>query len=430
MRFEDLAVGPEPQLPLHVYDARRRRVAEALGDQAVLVVATHPLAVHSNDVEHRFRPQSDFWYLTGFSEPGAILVLIGGTAESHLFLRVRKPEAEIWTGRRLGVERARDALDVDHAYALEEFPDRFHQMIQGLEVHAIVKHHPEIQETVRNAVRDTLDGQAVVAAFRCIKDADEIKLLQRANDVGIAAQEAIIAGRRSLETEYAMESELLRVYRANGSTGPAYPPIVGAASNAAVLHYIDNQAPIGGDDLILVDAGCEWGYYNSDITRTFPAKAWSSLQKELYGIVLDAQKAAIAEVRPGNRFRDPHDAAVQVLTQGLIDQGIIDGDVDAAIESEAYRAHFMHGTSHFLGLDVHDVGDVKGPDGESRVLEPGMVLTIEPGLYFNPDFSAVPDGIPVMGLRIENDVVVTDDGCLDLTADLATDPDELEAMHA
>ncbi len=428
MRFEELAVGPEPQLPLEVYQARRRRVADALGDQGALVVATHPLAVHSKDVEHRFRPQSDFWYLTGFAEPGAILVLIGGTAEAHLFLRTRKPEAEIWTGRRLGVERARDALDVDHAHALDEFPERFHAMVQGLEVHGIVEHHPEIEEMVRNAVPDIRNGRNLLAGFRCIKDATEIALLQKANDVGVAAMEAVIEGRANLTTEHAMEAELLRAYRASGSTGPAYPPIVGAGANGAVLHYIDNQSAIKPDDVVLIDAGCEWGYYNSDITRTIPAGAWSSLQKELYAIVLEAQKQAIAEIRPGNTFRAPHDAAVRVLTEGLVDRGYIQSNVDDAIKSEAYRAYFMHGTSHFLGLDVHDVGDAKDAEGGSRVLEPGMVLTVEPGLYFNPDFATVPDGVPTMGFRIENDVVVTDDGCLDLTRNLVTDADELEAM--
>ncbi len=421
-------MGPEPQLPLEVFDARRRRVAEALGDQSALVVATHPLAVHSNDVEHRFRPQSDFWYLTGFAEPGAVLVLIGGTAETHLFLRERKPDAEIWTGRRLGVERARDALDVDHAHPLDEFADRIPAILQGVEVQAIVAHHPDIAEQLRNQIGDTRNGASLLARFRCIKDAREIALLQQANNVGIAAQEALISSRGSHDTEAGLESELLRTYRAHGSTGPAYPPIVGAGANAAVLHYIENQDKVTPDDLVLVDAGCEWGYYNSDITRTFPARAWSSLQKELYSVVLDAHRAAIKEVRPGNRFRDPHDAAVRVLTEGLADLGHLDGDVEKAIDDESYRAHFMHGTSHFLGLDVHDVGDVKGADGESRLLEPGMVLTIEPGLYYNPDYSNVPDGVPTMGIRIENDLVVTDDGCLDLTADLAVDPDELEAL--
>lgn len=424
MRFDDLVPGPAPQLPLRVFEARRRRVAEALGDKAALVVATHAPALHSNDVEHRFRPHSDFWYLTGFGEPG-LLVLLGGTAETHLFLRERKAEAEIWNGRRLGVDRARDALGVDHAHALDQMAQRLAGITAGRTVHATVAHDPNVAETVANAVGETRNGANVVASFRCIKDADELALMQKANDVGIAAMEDSLQAIRPGGTEHEVESHLVAAYRRAGSTGPAYPPIVGAGANAAILHYIDNQAPIHDGDLVLIDAGCEWGHYASDITRTMAAGEASNLQRELHALVVDAQDAAIAKVRPGNTFRDPHDAAVRVLTEGLVNRGYLKGDVDKAIADESYRAFYMHGTSHFLGLDVHDAGATKGPDGESRLLEPGMVLTVEPGLYFNPDFASVPEGVGTMGIRIENDIVVTDDGCHDMTGALSRDLDAL-----
>ncbi len=385
---------------------RRARIAQEL--DGTLVVATHPVTTYSNDVEHVFRPHSDFWYLTGFAEPDSVLVL-QPSGESTLFLRPRKPEAEIWTGRRLGVDAAPDALGVDKALPIDELatlPD----MLEG-DVVAITGHH-EAHHYVEGAMPE--DGAPLLAKHRVIKDQDEIALMQKAADIGCDAMRMAAAGIAPGVTEYQIEAELLHAYKAAGSTGPGYPPIVGTGANAAVLHYIENRDTVKDGDMVLIDAGCEWGYYNSDITRTYAVGDVPALHRELHGVVLAAQEAAIAQVKPGNTIRHPHEAAARVLAQGLSDLGVLDADPEKILKSQL-RNHFMHGTSHFLGLDVHDVGHVKHGN-EARKLEPGMVITVEPGLYFNSDFA--PSKIEGLGIRIEDDILVTEDGHRNLTADL------------
>ena len=418
-----------PRIPVEAYPARRARLADALGDGHALVVATHAEALHAHDVHHRFRPHNDFWYLTGFGEPHSILVLLGGSGESHLFLDERDPKQEIWTGRRLGVERAKDTVGVDHAHPISDLDRRLADLVKGHTVQVVAEHDPRMQERIRNTIGEIPDGCPLLAEARCIKDADEVAMMQAAADAGMAGHLAAFPELRAGRNERHAEAAFLHAIRMAGSEGPGYPPIVGTGPNAAVLHYIDNAAQIAPGDLVLMDAGCEWGYYNSDITRTVPADGeWTSLQREIYATVLAAQDAAIAKVRPGNRFRDPHDAAVEVLVQGLTDLGILDGDADKALDAEVHGDFYMHGTSHYLGLDVHDPGRTRDADGKSRVLEPGMALTIEPGLYFNPDYAPLPNGVPSLGIRIENDLVVTTEGHRDLTAALARDPDELAAL--
>lgn len=426
MDFAALAPGPDPQLGPEVFARRRARVAEALEDDEVLVVATHEEAVHSNDTHYRFRPHSDFWYLTGFGEPEAALVLRGDSGASALFLRERQRDAEIWTGRRLGTERAVEVLGVDRAHAFDEIGRGLRDELRGAKVRAVTEHHRTVQAALPG---DVAPGRSIVADQRVRKDADELRLLREAarigNEAQLASWDEVRAGRR----EHHVEARLLQTYAAAGSTGPGYPPIVGAGANAAILHYIDNRAPIEAGDLVLIDAGCEWGYYNSDITRTLPADGkWTDEQRAWYDVVLRAQEAAIAEVRPGNTFDAPHRAAVEALTAGLVELGVLEGDVAALIEAEEHRRFYMHGTSHFLGLDVHDAGRYKVEGGASRPLEPGMVLTVEPGLYANPDFTDLPAGLTPLGIRIENDIVVTEDGCEDLQAGLPVDPDDMAAI--
>lgn len=423
VEFEDLAPGPAPQLPIESFQRRREQAAQTLEDDQVLVVATHAETTYSNDVEHRFRPHSDFWYLTGFAEPGCVLT-IGSDGRTDLWLRPRKPEAEVWTGRRLGIERAQ-VLGVDHAHDSTDLAG-LKRSIGARKPLARTAHHPVAHAAL--AGLDPADARPMLSSMRRIKDAQEIALLQRAADIGMEAMREALplaqAGRRESEVEGA----LLRRYRAAGSTGPGYPPIVGAGANAAILHYIGNQAPIREGDLVLVDAGCEWGYYNSDITRTVPASGhFTPLQADLYEAVQRAQEAALRSVVPGKRFRDPHDAAVEVLVDALVDQGYLEGDKDELIEKQAQRSFFMHGTSHYLGLDVHDPGEVKEADGESVRLEAGMCLTVEPGLYFNPDFAPCPDEAAGIGIRLENDVVVTEDGHLDLVGGLPARLDDVLA---
>jgi Xaa-Pro aminopeptidase len=369
-----------------IFAKRREQLRDQLDDRP-LVVATNPETIYSNDVHNRFRPNSDFWYLTGFAEPGATLIMDGD--KDYLFVRARDPKAEIWNGRRHGVER------VEELGMLGRDAENVREFMQGKE------------HVVAGAAEGADDASGVIAELRLRKDSFEIEQLAEANRIGMIAMEQALACAMPGNYEFNVEAELLRVYRENG-TWPGYPSIVGAGANGTVLHYTANSDRIKEGDLVLVDAGCEAGYYNSDITRTVCAGEMSTLQSDLYAVVAAAQKAAIAEVRPGNRVHAPHAAASKTLATGLLDLGLI-------TDEKHVRNFYMHGTSHWLGLDVHDVGEYK-VDGKSRLLEPGMCLTVEPGLYFNPDFAQCPEKTAGIGIRLENDIVVTEDGCLDLTA--------------
>lgn len=371
---------------MDIFADRRERLRDELGDRP-LVVATNPETIYSNDVHNRFRPNSDFWYLTGFAEPGATLVMDGD--KDFLFVRARDPKAEIWNGRRMGVER------VAELGMLGRDAGNVREFMQGKDY------------LVAGAADGGEDASGLLAEMRVRKDDFEIAQLAEANRIGMIAMEQALARATPGNFEHHIEAELLQVYRENG-TWPGYPSIVGAGQNGAVLHYTANSDRIKEGELVLVDAGCEAGYYNSDITRTVCAGEMSTRQSDLYAVVESAQKAAIAEVRPGNHFHAPHEAATRVLATGLLDLGLIS-------QEEQIKNFYMHGTSHWLGLDVHDAGEYK-VDGKSRLLEAGMCLTIEPGLYFNPHFAKCPPGTEGIGIRLENDIVVTEDGHLDLTA--------------
>ncbi len=431
MRFQDLWPGPAPQLPLESFERRRARLAKALGPGKSLVVATHPTHTFSNDVEFTFRPHSDFWYLTGFNEPGALLVVEGGSGRSTLFLRDRKPEAEIWTGRRLGVERAPDALGVDDAHDIRDLSRLLPIVLRGArKVLGVTKHDPAVHRRVRRAAgkRYAEDG-GPIHEMRLRKERDEVRLLQKACDLGIEAQlraaSRMVPGAR----EFQVEADVGHAFRHAGSTGPGYPSIAGCGPNGAVLHYIANRDPLRSGELLLLDSGCEWGYYTSDITRTYPVGGrFSPLQARLYDLVLDAHQAAMRKVRPGARFREPHEAAVEVLVDGLLAMKYLEGRREKILKDQSYRSFFMHGTSHFLGLDVHDVGHVRGQGGKGRVLEEGMVLTVEPGLYFNPDYAPCPPEATGIGIRIEDDVLVTASGHRNLTRRLPVERGEVAAL--
>ncbi len=420
----DLAPGPAPQLPIEVFAKRRERVAAELEDGDVLVVATHPETTYSNDVHHPFRPHSDFWYLTGFAEPGAILTL-ASDGQADLWMRPREPAAEVWNGRRLGLDRA-ELLGIDKAHDIKDTQTLKHRL-NGAHVLARTEHHPEAREILLDHTKE--DASQLLASFRMIKDDAEIHLLQKAADVGMDAMREALPLARAGRWEYEVEAALIHHYRKHGSTGPGYPPIVGTGANAAILHYIENSARIQAGDLVLVDAGCEWGYYNSDITRTVPASGeFQGVQAELYETVWKAQHAALATVKPGAEFKAPHAAAVEVLVDGLVDLGYLEGDKDELIKDQSHRPFYMHGTSHFLGLDVHDAGAYRDDEGNSIKLQPGMCITVEPGLYFNADFAKCPPAAVGIGIRIENDVVVTEDGHNDMNCNLATSPDDILAL--
>jgi Xaa-Pro aminopeptidase len=454
--FESLAVGPPPQLPVSTFARRRRTLAKRLGDGNTLVVATNPSQQFSNDVDFNFRPHSDFWYLTGFSEPGAVLALEGGSGRSTLFLRDRKNEEEIWTGRRLGVKRAADALHVDRALAIADLTKRLPKIVGRDRVHSIAEHDPAAHRRIvrmagRKLLRSSEDGRPggrrgvggakraqrqrqrhardLIADLRLRKSDEELKMLQAACDLGVAAHKfaagSIQPGAREFETEAAFAFHSRR----HGSTGVGYPSICGAGENGAVLHYVSNLAKLRRRQLFLIDAGCEWGYYTSDITRTYPVGGtFTRLQLKLYELVLEAHRAAMRKVKPGVPFRAPHEAAVEVLAGGLVEMGFLPGRIEKAIASQSYRRFFMHGTSHWLGLDVHDVGSLVDAEDKPRLLQEGNVLTIEPGLYFNPDFSKCPPGTSGIGIRIEDDVAVADGGRLNMTRRLPVAPEAVAAL--
>ncbi|MCL1960406.1 MAG: aminopeptidase P N-terminal domain-containing protein [Desulfovibrionaceae bacterium] len=460
-----------------LYAARRARVAAQLGDGGIAIVPTAPERPRNRDADFPFRHDSYFYYLTGFAEPGAWLVLTGD-GHSLLFCRPKDMERETWDGIRLGPDAAPAALGVDEARCVDELDQRLprllenraavwypfathaglHERIDGwlCQVRQRARHGALVPEAQR-------DLCAVLDEMRLVKDAHELELMRRAARISANAHaRAMQRGARMVRAgqdvrEYHLEAELLHEFRRCGAQFPAYGSIVAAGANACVLHYRAGDAPVRPGELVLIDAGCELDGYASDITRTFPADGkFTGPQRELYQLALAAQQAAIAATRPGARFNDPHDAAVKVLTQGMIDLGLIDKNqhptLDDAIAQRAYFAHYMHRTSHWLGMDVHDCGGYAEPSetgqvserrdplsGEiirerpSRILRPGMVLTIEPGLYVRPS-DKVPNAFWNIGIRIEDDALVTDDprfdGCELITRDVSVDPDAIEALMA
>ncbi|MHB8633845.1 MAG: aminopeptidase P N-terminal domain-containing protein [Thermoplasmatota archaeon] len=434
MRSE-VRVGPPPQLPSQAFAARRRAVARSLGPGAVAVIATHEAATYSNDVEYLFRPQSDFWYLTGFAEPESVLVL-DGSGESTLFLRDRRPEAEIWTGRRLGVAAAPEELGVDRAFDVKELGKRLPWLTGRKAVHLLSDHNAGVRRHVARAARHlvpdpkrgSMHVRHAVAERRLMKEPAELRMLRRACNLGVEAHRAAREVVRPDAREYEVEAAFAHHARRHGSTGCGYASICGAGENGAVLHYVTNLSRLRAKDLLLVDAGCEWGYYTSDITRTYPVGGrFTRLQEQLYTLVHDAQKAGLKAVRPGALFAAPHQAAARVLCAGLIDLGLLMGPFEAAMKAETYRQFFMHGTSHWLGLDVHDAGGRMTPAGKPRRLREGMVLTVEPGLYFNADYAVCPPGTQGIGIRIEDDVVVRSGGALNLTGGLPSRPEDVSS---
>ena len=426
-----------------IYRQRRQRILEQMGE-GVMVIATAPEVARNRDTHYPYRHDSYFYWLTGFNEPEAVLVLAGGDRPRHiLFCRERNEEREIWDGFRYGPAAAREAFAFDEAFAYDALDEELPRLLENQPQLAYIIGRDMAWDTQvvswLNAVRAKarsgvqapnrlLDARIWLDEMRLVKDGHELALMRRAAGIsGEAHRRAMRLARPGLH-EYEIEAELLSSFRRGGAEAPAYTSIVASGANACVLHYVFNNKPLQDGDLLLIDAAAEYGSYAADITRTFPVNGrFSAAQKDAYELVLAAQQAAIAAVRPGNRWNDPHDAAVRVLTQGMADLGLLKGEVDGLIEAEAYKRFYMHRTGHWLGMDVHDAGEYK-LNGEWRPLVPGMTLTVEPGLYIRPA-ADVPEALWNIGIRIEDDVAVTQDGC-----EVLTDPPrtvaEIEACMA
>ncbi|MDD5365385.1 MAG: aminopeptidase P N-terminal domain-containing protein [Gallionellaceae bacterium] len=413
-----------------LYRQRRRHVMREMAE-GVMVIATAPEAVRNRDSHYPYRPDSHFWWLTGFAEPEAVVVLVAGKRPRHyLFCREKNLEMEIWDGFRWGPKDARAAFGFDAAWPISQLDRRLPELLADQPaLHTRIGAEPAWDARVMawlNAVRAKarsgvgapevlVEAGGILDEMRLFKDDQELARMRRAAGISAGAHRRAMAICRPGLYEHEIEAELLHEFRRHGAEAPAYSSIVAGGANACVLHYVFNNRPLRDGDLLLIDAGAEYGGYAGDITRTFPVNGrFDGPQKEVYEIVLAAQAAAIAEVRPGNHWNAPHEAAVRVLVQGMKDLKLLKGRVDGLIESGAFRRFYMHRTGHWLGLDVHDVGDYK-IDGAWRLLQPGMTLTAEPGLYIRPD-KGVPRRLENIGIRIEDDVLVTEAGCEVLSA--------------
>ena len=403
------------------FSARRQTLLKQLGD-GVALIPTAPERVRNRDSLYPYRFDSYFWYLTGFPEPEAALVLVGGeTPRTLLFCREKNVEREIWDGFRYGPATACEAFGVDEAYPIDELEQRLPELIADRAVlwHAL-GHDPDWDRkitgalgTVRTQSRagkrapaQIRDPRELLDRLRLIKDAHELDCLRRAADIASAGHARAMRTCRPGLPEYALEAELIYEFRRQGASGHSFPPIVAGGASACVLHYVNNDKILAEGTLVLVDAGCEFAGYAADITRTYPVSGhFSAAQRDVYEVVLAAQQAAVAAIAPGVPFIAYHEAALRVLVQGMVDLGLLGGEVDGLIESEAYKPFYMHRTGHWLGLDVHDAGDYK-TDGEWTLLATGMTLTVEPGLYIAPGSDA-PAPLQGIGIRIEDDVLVT-----------------------
>ncbi len=440
---------------MNPYANRRARVLAQMRAQGggVAIIPTAPEVMRNADADYPYRHDSYFYYLTGFTEPEATLVLVAGDDDQAiLFCREKNEEREIWDGYRYGPDAAREAFGLDAAYPIAsidtELPKR---MANAPALFYALGSSSRLDDQVKgwlNAVRaqvragviapsTAIDVRVILNEMRLVKDAHEIAIMQRAADITSGAHARAMRASRAGLREYHLEAELLHEFRRHGSQFPAYGSIVAAGPNACVLHYRAGDAELRDGELVLIDAGCELDSYASDITRTFPVNGrFSGPQKTLYEIVLDAQYAAIAATKPGSRFTDGHEAALKVLAQGMLDTGLLNknkvGSLDDVIANGDYRQFYMHRTGHWLGMDVHDVGDYRDPapagtEKPWRTLAPGMVLTIEPGIYVRPA-EGVPEDFWHIGIRIEDDALVTPGGCDILTHKAPKTVAEIEAV--
>ncbi len=428
------------------FSKRRKRLMAMADEQSILIIPSANERLRSKDTTYPFRQDSDFWYLTGFNEPEALLVMVPGRSKGEclLFCRERDADKEAWDGPRVGPEAAVEALAMDDAYPISDLDDILPGLLEGRSrVYYHYGRDSDFDLTLMgwlNRVRaqkrlgaepphEFLELGHLLDELRLFKSAGEIALMRRSAEIAVEAQIAAMQATPQARYEYEVEAALQHVYRRRNAV-PSYEPIVGSGPNACVLHYRANNAPVKKGDLLLCDAGAEYALYASDITRTWPVSGrFNPAQKALYQRVLDAHQAAIQAARVGAAYDVIHSTAVSVLTEGLLSLGLLKGSLKNALATESYKKFYMHKTGHWLGLDVHDVGEYK-LGGKSRQLEPGMVFTIEPGLYIAPGTPGVPAKYQGIGIRIEDDILMTKNGPENLTVGVPATVDAIEALMA
>ncbi len=424
---------------------RRKRLMDMMNTGSVAILPASPVRVRNRDVEYPYRPDSDFHYITGFPEPQAVAVLVPDRPQGEfiLFCRESDPEMETWHGRRAGLEGACDEYGAADAFPITDLDDILPGLLENQERifytmgidHDFDQHLLNWVNQIRSLSRTGVTAPAEFVALdhlihemRLYKSRAEISAMRKAAAISARAHRRAMRACHAGMKEYHLEAELVHEFMHAGCRSPAYPSIVGAGENGCILHYTENRDELNDGDLVLIDAGAEYDCYASDITRSFPVSGrFSKAQRQIYELVLAAQAAAIAKVQPGNHWNEPHEAAVRVITRGLVKLGILKGRVSQLIKEEAYKTFYMHRTGHWLGMDVHDVGDYK-IGGEWRLLEPGMVLTVEPGLYLPAGTRGLARKWRNIGIRIEDDVLVTRDGHEILSRDAPKQIDEIEAL--
>ena len=431
------------------YRQRRDTLMSKIGN-GTAIFRSAPMAVMHNDVEYAYRQDSDFFYLTGLDEAEAVAVL-APHHEEHKFILFVQPKditKEVWSGYVTGVDAAKEKYGADEAYPINELEEKLPQyLINADKIYyrlgrdkpfneTVLTHYQRLLRTYPKrgsgptAIQDTC---TILHGMRLVKSDSELTLMRKAADIAVEAHNVAREMAKPGVYEYEIQAEMERIFRKHGGNGPAYPSIVASGANSCILHYIENNRQMQDGDLLLIDAGCSYGYYNSDITRTFPVGGkFTKEQKILYELVLSAQKQAIAQVKPGNAYSSIHDTALRVLVEGMIELGILKGEIDKLIEEEKYKPYYMHRTGHWLGLDVHDVGVYQHGKDNPLILQPGQVLTVEPGIYIVPGAEPAEEQPKVdekwmgIGIRIEDDVLVTESGCEVLTKGVPKEVSDIE----
>jgi Xaa-Pro aminopeptidase len=433
-------------LPPEVFTDRRRQLMDRVGEHGAALFFAAPEVTRSNDSSYDFRQNSDLWYLTGFEEPEAALLVLPGHPKHPvvMFVRKRDRDREVWDGPRAGVEGVKERFGAAEAFPIEEVDTKLPELLEGRErVHYGLGLYPERDRQVvraltrlramakrgKRAPREIHDPSHLIHELRLFKKGPELEMLRRAIAVSADGHVRAMQATRPGRGEWEVQAEIEYVFRRGGARSPGYTSIVGSGRNACVLHYVANNCRMQDGELLLVDAGAEVGYYTGDITRTWPVSGrFSAPQREIYDLVLKAQLEVIALAKPGLPWSALHEKALRVLTEGMIGLGILKGPVEKALEEKSHAPWYPHSTGHWLGIDVHDVGAYWSGVEQSRLLEPGMVFTVEPGLYFAPDAPNVPERYAGIGVRIEDDVLVTATGHEVLSSGAPKDPAEIEAL--